>query len=363
MSSLPPTVPLLLALLATTPALAEPPSEDWDPVTARHLELTAENAGQAHEVRISPGLTTTLVFNAPLLHGGVVLEARERFRVVTVDETMGFVALLPSGALSPGQQLRLEVRFADGAVPTSITFSLMVHPTRAEPQVNVYRQPRSAESFQQEARQEHERAERCEARLAQTQTEQKSPGSIIGLIDSGLVVGKKGIAAQDISNTTRQPPGEALKQRKAFSYRAERRVAVALEVDNTSAQPWTVDAEGAALVGRGGVRLRVLRVWQPEPLPPERLRHPGAGAQGHLRGRRVRRGRSGQPGVGLGQQRARPAWRGYLRLECLAGAGVVHRLPHHQPQRWNQPRGDGGGVRPHLQLGLQLVRRARHRQQ
>ncbi|QRN94339.1 DUF2381 family protein [Archangium violaceum] len=175
MPSPPPTVPLLLAILATAPALAEPPSEAWDTAAARHLELTAESPGQVHEVRISPGLTTTLVFNAPLLRGSVVLEARERFRVVTVDETMGFVALLPSGALSPGQQLRLEVRFADGAVPASITFSLVVHPTRAEPQVNVYRQPRSAESFQQEARQEHERAERCEARLAQTQTARVGP--------------------------------------------------------------------------------------------------------------------------------------------------------------------------------------------
>ncbi|WP_257449657.1 DUF2381 family protein [Archangium lipolyticum] len=272
MPGLPPTVPLLLALLATTPALAEPPSEVWDTVAARHLELTAESPGQAHEVRISPGLTTNLVFNAPLLRGGVVLEARERFRVVTVDEATGFVALLPSGTLSPGQQLRLEVRFADGAVPASVTFRLMVHPTRAEPQVNVYRQPRSAESFQLEARQEHERAERCEARLAQTQTEQKSPGGLIGLIDSGLVVGGEGVMALDISDTTRQPPGETLKNSKAFSYRAEGRVAVALEVDNTSAQPWAVDAEGVALVGRGGVRLRVLRVWQPEPLPPGGMR-------------------------------------------------------------------------------------------
>ncbi|QRN94223.1 DUF2381 family protein [Archangium violaceum] len=268
MPSPPPTVPLLLAILATAPALAEPPSEAWDTAAARHLELTAESPGQVHEVRISPGLTTTLVFNAPLLRGGVVVEERERFRVVTVDETTGFVALLPSGALSPGQRLLLTVRFADGAVPASTTFRLAVHPTRAEPQVNVYRQPRSAESFQMEARQEHERAERCEARLAQAQTEQKSPGGLTGLIESGLVEGKKGIAAQDISDTTQQPPGETLKSNKAYSYRAEGRVAVALEVENTSAQPWTVDEEGAALMGKGGARLRLLRVWQPEPLPP-----------------------------------------------------------------------------------------------
>ncbi|WP_257455796.1 DUF2381 family protein [Archangium lipolyticum] len=267
-----PTAPLLLALLATTPVLAEPPSEIWDAVTARHLELTADSSGQVHEVRISPGLTTTLVFNAPLLRGGVVLEARERFRVVTVDEATGIVMLLPSGALPPGTQPLLTVRFADGAVPTSATFRLVVHPTRAEPQVNVYRQPRSAESFQLEARQEHERAERCEAWLAQTQTEQKSPGGIAGLIDSGLVEGTRSIAAQDIFDTTRQPPGEALKRNKAYSYRAEGRVAVALEVKNTSVQPWTVDAEGAALVGKGGAPLRVLRVWQPAPISPGKER-------------------------------------------------------------------------------------------
>jgi hypothetical protein len=45
-------------------------------------------------------------------------------------------------------------------------------------------------------------------------------------------------------------------------------VAVALKVENTSAWPWTVDAEGVVLVGKGGVRLRVLRVWQPEPIAP-----------------------------------------------------------------------------------------------
>jgi uncharacterized protein (TIGR02268 family) len=199
-----------------------------------------------------------------------MLEGREHFRVVKVDEATGFVALVPSGALPSGVQPLLTVRFADGAVPASATFRLVVHPTRAEPQVNVYRKPRSAESFQLEARQANERAERCEARLAQTQAEQGRPGGLIGLIDSGLVKGEVGIAAQDISVTTRQRPGEALQRRKAFSYRAEGRVAVALEVENTSAWPWTVDAEGVALVGKGGARLRVLRVWQPEPIAPGR---------------------------------------------------------------------------------------------
>jgi uncharacterized protein (TIGR02268 family) len=54
--------------------------------------------------------------------------------------------------------------------------------------------------------------------------------------------------------------------RRAHSYRAAGQVAVALELSNTDAQPWS--AEGAELVGPRGERLRVLRVWQPEPVPP-----------------------------------------------------------------------------------------------
>jgi uncharacterized protein (TIGR02268 family) len=257
----------LLALLST-PALAEATPEAWDTVPVRHVELTADGAGLVHEVRISPLFTTTLVFNAPLLEGGVVLEEREGFRTVTVDEATGFVALLPSGALSSGKRLSLTVRFADGAVPASATFRLVVHPTRAEPQVNVYRLPRSAESFQLEARQARERAEHCEAQLARAQAERKSPGGLTGLIDSGLVVRGSGVAGRDTYSTARQRPGEALQVKAAHTYAAQGQVAVALEVENTSAQPWSVDSEGAQLVSREGARLRVLSVWQPEPLAP-----------------------------------------------------------------------------------------------
>ncbi len=268
MPTLLPTISLLLSLLASTPVLAEPTPETWGMVAARHVELTADSAGPVHEVRISANLTTTLVFNAPLQSGGVVLEELEHFQLFMVDEARGALTVMPSNALPPGKQLLLTVRFAGGAAPASAIFRLVVHPTRAEPQVNVYRQPRSAESFRLEARQAQERAERCEMRLAQTQAEQKSPGGLTGLIDSGLVKGEQGVAAQDIYTTTQQRPGEALPVEKRSSYRAEGRVAVALELNNTSAQPWTVDAEGAALVGKGGAPLRVLRVWQREPFPP-----------------------------------------------------------------------------------------------
>jgi uncharacterized protein (TIGR02268 family) len=259
----------LLALLPTTPALAESTPDAWEPVAVRHIELPADSVGPVHEVRISSLFTTTLVFNAPLLRGGVVLEEREGFRTVMVDEATGVVALLPSGVLSAGRHLSLMVRFADGAVPASATFRLVVHPTRAEPQVNVYRLPRSAESFQLEARQERERAEQCEAQLARAQAEHKRPGGLTGLVDSGLVLEGSGVAGRDILSTTQRRPGGALRVQEAHTYAARGQVAVALEVENTSAQPWIVDSEGAQLVSKEGARLRVLSVWQPEPLAPD----------------------------------------------------------------------------------------------
>ena len=263
-----PAVLSLLALLSTAPALGESTPDVWEPVAVRHVELTADKAEQVHEVRISSLFTTTVVFNAPLLRGGVVLEGREGFRTVMVDEATGVVALLPSGVLSAGRRLSLTVRFADGAVPASATFQLVVHPTRAESQVNVYRLPRSAESFQVEARQERERAEQCEAQLAQAQAERKRPGGLTGLIDSGLVVKGSGVTGRDIWDTARRRPGEALGVKKAHTYAAQGQVAVDLEVENTSAQPWSMDSEGAQLVSKEGARLRVLSVWQPEPLAP-----------------------------------------------------------------------------------------------
>jgi uncharacterized protein (TIGR02268 family) len=71
-----------------------------------------------------------------------------------------------------------------------------------------------------------------------------------------------------------QHPDEMLGVKQAWSYRAEPRslVAVELQVLNTSPLPWTADGvEGAELVSTQGVRLRVVRVWQRTPAEPGAL--------------------------------------------------------------------------------------------
>jgi uncharacterized protein (TIGR02268 family) len=272
MSALVSRRPLLLALFAGIPvnALASPEAQNG--VAARSIELTPNTSGQELLVRISPNRTTSLVFDTPLLPGGVWVEQRERFRSMTVDEAAGLVTLLPSGALSTEEQLSLTVRFADDAVPESVTFQLVPHSTWTEPLVQVFRQARSAESYKQEARREHERAERCEAELKRTQAEQRSPGGLVGLLDSGLMGWGEGVAVRDTFASIPQRPDSLFKVRSAFTYRANqwKRVAVELQMDNMSPQPWKMGK--AELVGTKGSRLRVLRAWPLEPLAAGEMR-------------------------------------------------------------------------------------------
>ncbi|HYO54382.1 DUF2381 family protein [Archangium sp.] len=274
---LPTFLPLLLVLLTATSAPAQPLPEEWDTSGARHLELTAENADEQHPVRISPHHPTNLVFNAPLQPGGVTVE-EERLVAVAANEALGMVTLLPVGTLPRDRPLTVTVRFADSLVPESATFRLVVHSTRAEHQVRVYRKTRSCESHHLESRQQRERAERCEAALEQERTrpEGPRPGGLSDLFDAGLVGEGKAVAVRNISSSITQRPGEALEVKEAWSYRTERQgqVAVELYVENRGPLPWTVEGkEGAELVSAEGVRLRVVRVSQSKPLAPGAILH------------------------------------------------------------------------------------------
>ncbi|WP_309891074.1 DUF2381 family protein [Archangium sp.] len=275
-TSHPAVLTLLLASLVTaTLASAQPAPEAWDTSGARRLELTAENAREEHPVRISPHHASTLVFNVPLRAGGVVVSDESRVKKA-VNEAEGMVTLLPSDTPPSDKPLTVTVRFADDAVPESVTFQLVVHPTRAEHQVRVYRLPRSAESFQKGEREERERAERCEAALEveRARPEGQAPRDLAGLFDAGMVGGGgKGITVRELvlGQDLTQRSGETLAVRRAHSYHAAlpRQVAVELKVENTGQRPWTVEGvEGAALVSTEGERLRVVRVIQPEPLGP-----------------------------------------------------------------------------------------------
>jgi uncharacterized protein (TIGR02268 family) len=160
--------------------------------------------------------------------------------------------------------VRLKVRFQERAAPAGAAFTLVVHATRAEPVVDVYRNARPVESYQQEAREARAEAAQCQAELEASRAESTGPGGLRGLIAAKLL-DEKGIKPKDLLEESTKPPGNALNVFKVLSYRSAGRVAVELEVElPAGAQPFTV--AGAALTGKRGAELKMLPVWPPEPI-------------------------------------------------------------------------------------------------
>ena len=268
--------PLLLSLHLGLPALAQPPPEPWAP-GVRHLELSTRATGGVPELRISPGLALTLIFDTPVRQGGVELEERGRFQVVSLDQEGRVLTLVLAPGEAPEGPLRLVVHFADGGVPASAAFHLLAHPAWAETHVQVYRQPRSAEVCCQQADAERERAQRCQVELERTRAECTGlgPGGLIGLrsaglLDRGGVPFKRiqddeltrdkanALKARDVTTLRTVAPGQKPKEARA-------RVAVLLKLDSPEARDWKV--EGAQLASRSRV-WRTVTAWQSAPVAP-----------------------------------------------------------------------------------------------
>jgi uncharacterized protein (TIGR02268 family) len=251
----------LLVLLAGA-AAAQPATSPGEAAGApRSITLRAKAPREVRELRISPGLVTTLLFGAPLRLMGVEVEESESFVRVRVLEDM--LLLQPSGALGAGKRLWLKVRFAEGTVPAGADFVLVVDANGAERQVNVELQPEVPVACGPEVEAERLQVRQCQAEL---ERERKRPEGLTGLLadermdDKGISALK--LKARDFTGR----PGGPLKVWDVTSYRARGVVAVELKVTNLSERPWTL--AGAELVGEGGVRLKVLRVWPLEPLAP-----------------------------------------------------------------------------------------------
>jgi uncharacterized protein (TIGR02268 family) len=257
---------LTLTLLSGPPAATPPGPFVWVPEVHR-VELPVDGAGAMPSVRVTPGFTTTLLFDAPIVTEGVRLEGCERCRVSPAKDA---VTLVPVEELRPGQALKLTVPFADGAAPASMDIPLVVHPV-AERQVEVFRQRRTVESLKAEVKEKEAAVQRCQQDLTQLRAEHHGPGGLMGALTSDFMT-ETGIPARVIAREALLRPGTVLRLTSAVTYRARVRVAVDLRLWNpASSPPWT--AVGARLAGKEG-ELRVLTVWQPHPVAP--------GSQGRL---------------------------------------------------------------------------------
>jgi uncharacterized protein (TIGR02268 family) len=265
------STPCLLAmLLASTPVVAWSASTTWEAPEVRRLAPTQDAPGQVHEVRIGPGLSINLFFDARLNRDEMDLEGRERFQRVVLSEEM--LTLLPSRAMLPGEVFSLTVRYADGAEPASARFRLVVvPPAEAEFQVDVFRHPLPVSFFQHKEQEARAETRQCLAALGRARAE---GGGLADLILAGQV-DEKGISGRIIVDLlTEQGP---LVLSNAVSYRVGRvrteagapRVRVLLllklELQDADARPWR--AASAEWVGPSGARWRG-EVTQREPLRP-----------------------------------------------------------------------------------------------
>ncbi|RYZ40460.1 MAG: DUF2381 family protein [Myxococcaceae bacterium] len=255
---------LLGFLLVSRRADAEPETSVQGP-DVRRIELVPDNAGGTHEVKVSPGLSTVLLFDSELIQEDFELEGRDHFSLVDAGRTT--VRLIPSQKVSAQESFRLTLRFRDGLAPAGVSLLLRVHPAKAEPLVEVFRQKRSLESYQQEARDSRAETQRCQDDHARLLGELAMPAGLVGLIAT-RAMDEEGVAGRDLTKADIQAEEKGLEVVSLLRvYRSNQRVAVEgwIAIPKGS-QPWT--AKGAVIRGRNGEELKVLRVWQQGPILP-----------------------------------------------------------------------------------------------
>ncbi len=106
---------------------------------------------------------------------------------------------------------------------------------------------------------------------AVAQSSSSPPNGLLGMREAGLL-DEAGVSTRVLlpDQGFTQRPRELLNVRRAIAYRARRRLALELEVQNTDSAPCSMVR--AELAGRDGARLTVIRLWPSEPLLPGTMR-------------------------------------------------------------------------------------------
>jgi uncharacterized protein (TIGR02268 family) len=264
----PSTLLVLVLLEESLPHLSLPKCE----ASSLRIELPAEPGSELREVCISPEQPTTIHFDSPLVPDSMELQGRERFEDVAPG-TRSLTVFAPAD-LQSGERLKMTVRFADGAAPTSATLLLVGHPALGIRDVDVFRHKRTVEDYQREAQEEREKSQRLGEELKRMRLE-SGPGGITDLIITG-VMDRGGIVVRELLRDASTPSSNALELDAAYSYRLTTmrkegddtvvRVAVELRLLNPGTLPWTV--RGAALVRKGQGAKPVTMLWQSLPILP-----------------------------------------------------------------------------------------------
>ncbi|HZI08820.1 MAG TPA: DUF2381 family protein, partial [Myxococcus sp.] len=155
MSPLPGLVLALLSLVAWT-AAAQSPTERM--VRIRRVPLT----GSPVDVRVTPGIPTTLNFDADINPLSVALGDEGRIKLLSVAARA--ITLMPGSEV--GDAVALRVRFADACSALQPEFSLRTDAAAVDAQVTAYRDARAPELLLAQVGELEARTSACEAEVA-----------------------------------------------------------------------------------------------------------------------------------------------------------------------------------------------------
>jgi uncharacterized protein (TIGR02268 family) len=240
-------VPVFILLLGLSSVAQPRPEGPRRPV--RQLELPPLQG--AAEVRVAPGVPTTLLFNARLDQSEIERAGRELgfARVAVAQDTL---TVVPSPAALAGAQLRLPVRFAEGPPQEGEIVVFVVDPPQAVAHVEVVRRMRTVPAVEAALVAERAKSTALEAELAARDAREAElraeQGSLAGLIEAGTL-GQEGIFSRELDAETWQLPVE-LQVGKSQLHAGTGRVAVVVELElKAAARPWrpgraTLQAKG-----------------------------------------------------------------------------------------------------------------------
>lgn len=264
---LPVSPSLLVLVLLQGPTAVESPPAAADCGNVQRVELSLVSTS-TFDVCVSRGLMTGLRFDAP-----VTVELQDEVRFEEVVRARQLLTLLPPADMMPGERIRLTVRFEDGVARQNATFVLVGHRGQATHQVEVYRDKRTRESYQQEIEQEHAKNQRLREEnqqlrgaLQQLRSQLNQSVGLMELYVSG-VLRPSGIRFRHFPG--QQPTAGGLSVSSGISYRANETVAVEVWFLNSSTEPWTT--VGASLVTAQGEKMEGLKLYQPEAIPPNEI--------------------------------------------------------------------------------------------
>jgi uncharacterized protein (TIGR02268 family) len=194
--------------------------------------------GTAQELRVSPGIITTLVFDTPLDLEAMKAELdglAPRFELADVGMSRLTLTLRPSAGFTPGTRQRLEARFAQGEEPRRAVLELVsVSGEAAERQVEVHRKPPPPE---ERVAALEARGAACEAELAVVKARGAMPLALLVL--EGELTPTVGIEGTLLKPKRDNHPPEGVTLTQPALYRTRERAVLSLRLYlSPGGRPW-----------------------------------------------------------------------------------------------------------------------------